>query len=150
MQHTNKSGTLNRGLKERHITLMSLGSAIGVGLFLGSASAIKLAGPSIFARLYDCRSRYFFIMRALGEMAIEQPVAGSFSKYAYDYIGPLAGYITGWNYWFLWVVTCMAEITAAGIYMQYWFPDIPRWTWALLALLLMSAFNFIGKSIWRT
>ena len=51
-------------------------------------------------------------MRALGEMAIEQPVAGSFSKYAYDYIGPLAGYITGWNYWFLWVVTCMAEITA--------------------------------------
>ena len=68
-------------------------------------------------------------MRALGEMAIEQPVAGSFSKYAYDY-RPLAGYITGWNYWFLWVVTCMAEITAAGIYMQYWFPDIPRWTWA--------------------
>lgn len=83
-------------------------------------------------------------MRALGEMAIEQPVAGSFSKYAYDYLGPLAGYITGWNYWFLWVVTCMAEITAAGIYMQYWFPDIPRWTWALLALLLMSAFNFLS------
>ncbi|MGR5910961.1 hypothetical protein ACT7C4_24945 [Bacillus pacificus] len=74
-----------------------------------------------------------------------------FSKYAYDYLGPLAGYITGWNYWFLWVVTCMAEITAAGIYMQYWFPDIPRWTWALLALLLMSAFNFLSvKSIWRT
>ena len=86
-------------------------------------------------------------MRALGEMAIEQPVAGSFSKYAYDYIGPLAGYITGWNYWFLWVVTCMAEITAAGIYMQYWFPDIPRWTWALLALLLMSAFNFLSVKV---
>ena len=47
-------------------------------------------------------------MRALGEMAIEQPVAGSFSKYAYDYISPLAGYITGWNYWFLWV-TCMVN-----------------------------------------
>lgn len=86
-------------------------------------------------------------MRALGEMAIEQPVAGSFSKYANDYISPLAGYITGWNYWFLWVVTCMAEITAAGIYMQYWFPDIPRWTWALLALLLMSAFNFLSVKV---
>ena len=147
MQHTNKSGTLNRGLKERHITLMSLGSAIGVGLFLGSASAIKLAGPSILLGYMIAGLVIFFIMRALGEMAIEQPVAGSFSKYAYDYLGPLAGYITGWNYWFLWVVTCMAEITAAGIYMQYWFPDIPRWTWALLALLLMSAFNFLSVKV---
>ena len=148
MKHTDKADTLNRGLKQRHITLMSLGSAIGVGLFLGSASAIKLAGPSILFGYIIAGLAIFFIMRALGEMAIEQPVAGSFSKYAHDYLGPLAGYITGWNYWFLWVVTCMAEITAAGIYMEYWFPEIPRWIWALIALVLMSALNFLSVKVY--
>ena len=86
----------------------------------------------------------FFIMRALGEMAIQKPVAGSFSQYARDYLGPLAGYITGWNYWFLWVVTCMAEITAVGIYMEYWYPDAPRWIWALTALVVMAIVNFLA------
>ncbi|MGJ7919483.1 amino acid permease [Neobacillus sp. LXY-4] len=135
---------LHRGLEQRHITLMSLGAAIGVGLFLGSASAIKLAGPGIILGYAFAGMIMFFIMRALGEMAIQKPVAGSFSQYARDYLGPLSGYITGWNYWFLWVVTCMAEITAAGIYMEYWFPEIPRWIWALAALVIMSAVNFMA------
>lgn len=63
-------------------------------------------------------------------MAIHNPVAGSFSRYARDYISPVFGYLTGWNYWFfLWIVTCMAEITAVGVYMEHWFPGTPRWIW---------------------
>ncbi|MDN3018791.1 alanine permease AlaP [Paenibacillus sp. BSR1-1] len=135
---------LHRGLEERHITLMSLGAAIGVGLFLGSATAIKMAGPGILFGYAFSGLIMFFIMRALGEMAIQKPVAGSFSKYARDYLGPLAGYITGWNYWFLWVVTCMAEITAVGIYMEYWYPGVPRWIWALAALVIMATVNFLA------
>lgn len=135
---------LQRGLEERHITLMSLGAAIGVGLFLGSASAIKLAGPGIILGYAFAGMIMFFIMRALGEMAIQKPVAGSFSQYARDYLGALPGFLTGWNYWFLWVVTCMAEITAAGIYMEYWFPSVPRWIWALAALVIMAAVNFMN------
>ncbi|MCZ8521769.1 MULTISPECIES: amino acid permease [Paenibacillus] len=135
---------LHRGLEERHITLMSLGAAIGVGLFLGSASAIKLAGPGILLAYGLAGLVMFFIMRALGEMAIHQPVAGSFSRYARNYISPVFGYLTGWNYWFLWIVTCMAEITAVGIYMEYWFPGTPRWLWALGALILMSAVNLVA------
>jgi amino acid transporter, AAT family len=135
---------LHRGLEERHISLMSLGAAIGVGLFLGSASSIKLAGPAILLAYAVSGAIMFFIMRALGEMAVENPVAGSFSRYAHDYLGPLAGYLTGWNYWFLWVVTCIAEITAAGIYMQFWFPDTPRWIWALAALMMMTLINFLA------
>ncbi|MDR4369692.1 amino acid permease, partial [Bacillus cereus] len=104
-------------------------------------------GSSILLRYMMVALVIFFIMRALGEMAIEKPFAGSFSKYTYDYISPIADYITGWHYWFLGVVTCLAEITAAGIYMQYWFPNIPRWTWALLALLLMSALNFLSVKV---
>jgi amino acid transporter, AAT family len=135
---------LQRGLEERHITLMSLGAAIGVGLFLGSATAIRLAGPGIILGYAFAGMIMFFIMRALGEMAIQNPVAGSFSQYARDYLGALPGFLTGWNYWFLWVVTCMAEITAAGIYMEYWFPDVPRWIWALVALGIMASVNFLN------
>ncbi|MER0466776.1 alanine permease AlaP [Bacillus cabrialesii subsp. cabrialesii] len=140
----NQKQELHRGLEERHISLMSLGAAIGVGLFLGSASAIQLAGPGILAAYAISGMIMFFIMRALGEMAIQKPVAGSFSRYARDYLGPLAGYLTGWNYWFLWVVTCMAEITAVGIYMGYWFPDVPNWIWALSALVIMTSVNFLA------
>ncbi|MGG1244739.1 hypothetical protein BSBH6_02554 [Bacillus subtilis] len=140
----NQKQELHRGLEERHISLMSLGAAIGVGLFLGSASAIQLAGPGILAAYAISGLIMFFIMRALGEMAIQKPVAGSFSRYARDYLGPLAGYLTGWNYWFLWVVTCMAEITAVGIYMGYWFPDVPNWIWALSALVIMTGVNFLA------
>ncbi|ABO68730.1 MULTISPECIES: amino acid permease [Geobacillus] len=139
-----KQPQLHRGLEERHISLMSLGAAIGVGLFLGSASAIEMAGPAILLGYAISGAIMFFIMRALGEMAVEHPVAGSFSRYAHNYLGPLAGYLTGWNYWFLWVVTCIAEITAVGIYMQFWFPDTPRWAWALAALVLMTSINFLA------
>ncbi|MEB3750687.1 amino acid permease [Geobacillus icigianus] len=139
-----KQPQLHRGLEERHISLMSLGAAIGVGLFLGSASAIEMAGPGILLAYALSGVVMFFIMRALGEMAVDHPVAGSFSRYAYQYLGPLAGYLTGWNYWFLWVVTCIAEITAVGIYMQFWFPDTPRWVWALAALMVMTLVNFLA------
>ncbi|KYD06649.1 hypothetical protein B4102_3034 [Heyndrickxia sporothermodurans] len=134
---------LQRGLEERHITLMSLGACIGVGLFLGSAKTIELAGPAILIAYVVAGAIMFVIMRALGEMAIQNPVAGSFSRYAKDYLGPLAGYITGWNYWFLWVVTCMAEITAVGVYMHLWFPNVPKWIWALAALVIMTLVNLI-------
>lgn len=135
---------LHRGLEERHITLMSLGAAIGVGLFLGSASAIEMAGPAILFAYALGGAVMFMIMRALGEMAIHQPVAGSFSRYARNYIGPLAGYLTGWNYWFLWIVTCMAEITAVGIYMKMWYPDVPTWIWALASLVIMASINLLA------
>ncbi|SES19379.1 amino acid permease [Psychrobacillus sp. OK032] len=135
---------LQRGLEQRHITLMSLGAAIGVGLFLGSATAIRLAGPAILISYIIGGLFIFIIMRALGEMAVHNPVSGSFSRYAKDYLGPLAGYITGWNYWFLWVVTCMAEITAVGVYMQMWYPDSPSWIWALAALIIMTLINLIA------
>lgn len=138
--HTNEQ-ELKRGLKERHIRLMALGSTIGVGLFLGSANAIKLAGPAILISYVMGGLAIFFIMRALGEMAVHHPVAGSFSRYAQDYLGPLPGYLTGWNYWFMWLVTCVAEITAVGVYMGIWFPDVPQWIWALAALAAMGAVN---------
>lgn len=109
---------LHRGLKEHHIQLIALGGAIGVGLFLGSASAIKTAGPALLLSYIIGGLAIFIIMRALGEIAVSYPVSGSFSAYANHFIGPLAGYVTGWTYWFMWVVTGMAELTAVGIYVR--------------------------------
>ncbi|MDN0082780.1 amino acid permease [Crenobacter sp. SG2305] len=135
---------LHRGLEERHINMMALGAAIGVGLFLGSATAIKMAGPAIMLSYAIGGAAIYIIMRALGEMAIHNPVAGSFSRYAQDYLGPLAGYLTGWTYWFMWIVTCMAEITAVAVYMGVWFPGTPGWIWSLAALVSMASVNFIA------
>ncbi|MEN6414688.1 MAG: amino acid permease [Veillonellales bacterium] len=135
---------LHRGLEERHIQLIALGGAIGVGLFLGSATAIKTAGPALMLSYFIAGIIMFYIMRALGEVAVAYPVSGSFSAYANIFLGPLPGYLTGWTYWFMWVVTCMAEITAVGVYVNFWLPEVPQWIPALLALICMTTVNLVA------
>lgn len=136
-----ESEKLQRGLSNRHIQLIALGGAIGVGLFYGSSSTIQMAGPAILLSYIVGGLVIFTIMRALGEMAVAEPVSGSFSSYANRYLGPFAGYLTGWTYWFMWVVVGMAEITVVGVYVNYWFPDIPQWLTALAALVVITLIN---------
>lgn len=135
---------LRRGLKERHIQLIAIGGSIGVGLFLGSSTAIQAAGPSLLVTYFIGGLVVFFLLRALGEVAVAIPVAGSFSAYAHRFLGPLTGYLTGWTYWFMWIVTGMAEITAVGVYINYWLPELPQWIPALLAVMLMTSVNLIA------
>lgn len=148
MSEQNKQNALNedleRGLQERHIQLIALGGAIGVGLFLGSATTIQQAGPSILFVYLIAGIMMFFIMRALGEIAVSYPVSGSFSAYATEFISPLAGYLTGWTYWFMWITTCMAEVTAVGVYVKFWIPSMPQWIPALLAVVIMTCINLIA------
>ncbi|MFM2481142.1 amino acid permease [Celerinatantimonas sp. YJH-8] len=134
---------LNRGLKNRHIQLIALGGAIGTGLFLGIAQTIEMAGPSVLLGYAIAGFIAFLIMRQLGEMVVEEPVAGSFSYFAYKYWGNLAGFISGWNYWVLYVLVSMAELTAVGIYIQYWFPGIPTWISALAFFLVINVINML-------
>ena len=77
-------------------------------------------------------------------MAVAEPVSGSFSSYANRYLGPFAGYLTGWTYWFMWVIVGMAEITVVGVYVNYWFPEIPQWASAFAALVLITGVNLIN------
>lgn len=135
---------LARELSDRHVQLIAIGGAIGVGLFLGSAAAIQTAGPSLILSYAIGGLIIFFMMRALGELAIHQPVAGSFATYASEFIGSWAGFITGWTYWFIWVVSGMAEITAVGVYTRFWFPQIPQWIPALIALIFVYLINLIA------
>lgn len=138
---------LVRGLKDRHVQLIAIGGAIGVGLFLGSATGISRAGPGLVVAYAVGGIAIFFIMRALGELLMYRPVAGSFASYAEEFVGPWAGFTTGWSYWFMWVVTGMAEITAVAVYVHYWFPDIPQWIPALVALGVLYAANLIAVHV---
>ncbi|MEW5291263.1 proline-specific permease ProY [Erwinia papayae] len=133
--------TLKKGLSTRHIRFMALGSAIGTGLFYGSADAMKMAGPSVILAYIIGGAIAYIIMRALGEMSVNNPQASSFSRYAQDYLGPLAGYITGWTYCFEILIVAIADVTAFGIYMGVWFPDVPHWVWVLSVVLIIGAIN---------
>ncbi|MEK4221601.1 amino acid permease [Bacillus sp. FSL W8-0116] len=133
--------SLQRGLKNRHIQLIAIGGAIGVGLFLGSGKSIHFAGPSIMLVYLITGIMLFFMMRALGELLLYRPTTGSFTDFAETFIGPWAAFITGWTYWFCWIVTGIAEITAVGLYVKFWFPDLPQWIPALICVLVLFAIN---------
>lgn len=139
---------LQRGLKNRHIQLIALGGAIGTGLFLGIAQTIKMAGPSVLLGYGIGGFIAFLIMRQLGEMVVEEPVAGSFSHFAYKYWGEFAGFASGWNYWVLYVLVSMAELSAVGIYVHYWFPEVPTWVSAAIFFLAINAINLANVKIY--
>ncbi len=141
MKEIQQETTLKRGLSNRHIQLIALGGAIGTGLFLGIGPAAVLAGPSVIFGYAFAGIIAFFIMRQLGEMVVEEPVSGSFSHFAYKYWGSFAGYASGWNYWILYILVSMSELTAIGIYVQYWWPDIPLWASSLFFFLAINALN---------
>lgn len=136
-----------RGLGGRQVQMIAIGGAIGVGLFLGAGANIAKAGPSIILLYALAGVVIFFIMRALGELLLYRPVSGSFAEYAREFLGPFYGFLTGWTYWLMWVVTGMAELTAAAIYIQFWFPDIPRWISALTFLVVLFGVNLISVRI---
>ncbi|MBS0420416.1 MAG: amino acid permease [Proteobacteria bacterium] len=143
-----QSEGLARSLQSRHIQLIALGGTIGVGLFLGSANAIHKAGPGLLLSYAIGGIAIFFIMRALGELLIYRPVAGSFASYAEEFVGPFSGFVTGWSYWFMWVVTAMAELTAVGIYVRFWLPDVPQWLPGLVALGLLYGTNLLAVRVY--
>jgi L-asparagine transporter-like permease len=144
MHSTSSQGHLERRLKNRHIQLIALGGTIGTGLFLGSAGIIELAGPSLLLGYAIGGLIIFCIMRFLGEMLVEEPNAGSFSFFANRYVGRFAGFLSGWNCVALYVLVGMLELTAAGKFIQFWWPGIPSWVTAAVFFVLINGVNFIN------
>ncbi|KAA8782788.1 D-serine/D-alanine/glycine transporter [Paenibacillus sp. 4624] len=133
--------TLTRGLKNRHVQLMAIGGAIGTGLFLGAGKTIQLTGPSILLAYIITGVVLFLIMRALGELLLSNLQYHSFVDFVRDYLGNMAAFITGWTYWFCWISIAMADITAVGLYTQFWFPNVPQWMPGLIALVILLGMN---------
>lgn len=137
---------LKRDLKNRHVQLIAIGGTIGTGLFLGSGKSIQMAGPSIIFAYLLIGIALFFVMRALGELLLSNSDYTSFTEFATEYIGPWAGFITGWTYWFCWIMTAMADIIAVGVYMQYWF-NIPEWIPSIACLVILLGLNLLTVKV---
>ncbi|KVU63118.1 GABA permease [Burkholderia cepacia] len=126
-----KGSGLSNGLKQRHVTMMSIAGVIGAGLFVGSGHAIASAGPAALIAYAITGALIVLVMRMLGEMATAHPDSGSFSTYADRAIGHWAGFTIGWLYWWFWVLVIPIEATAAATILNAWFPTIATWTFAL-------------------
>lgn len=144
---SHKQSQLKAGLSNRHIQLIALGGSIGTGLFLGISQTIQLAGPAVILGYAFAGLIAFFMMRQLGEMVVEEPVSGSFSYFSYKYWSPFAGFMSGWNYWVLNILVCMAELSAIGLYVQYWWPEIPTWLSALGFFILINIINLMHVKV---
>jgi len=138
---------LSRGLKNRHVQLLAIGGAIGTGLFLGAGRSIHLAGPSILFAYMITGVILFFVMRALGELLLSNLNYHSFVDFVHDYLGNGAAFITGWTYWFCWISLAMADVTATGLYIQYWFPNIARWVPSLVVLVVLLIMNLTAVKL---
>jgi amino acid transporter, AAT family len=135
---------LKQGLETRHIRMIAIAGAIGTGLFLGAGKGLHNIGPALIGVYAVVGAFIFVIMRALGELLIYRPVNGSFAEYANEFLGPIYGFVTGWGYWLTWNVIGMAELTAAGKYVNLWFPNFPQYATALVMLCTLTALNLIA------
>ena len=138
---------LSRALTHRHVQMIAIGGAIGTGLFLGSGSAIQKAGPALILAYLIAGIFCFFMMRAIGELILSDKSKNSFIEFVKVYMGRGWEFIIGWTYWLCWASLAMADLTASGIYLRYWFPNLPQWLTALIIILVLLIFNLLSVGL---
>ncbi|MBB1062439.1 amino acid permease [Limosilactobacillus fastidiosus] len=138
---------LKRSLKSRHVTMIAIGGAIGTGLFLGSGKAIQQAGPAIILSYLIVGVFCFFMMRALGELILADTSKHSFIDSVKEYLGDRMEFVAGWMYWACWLTLAMADLTATGIYLKYWFPSLPQWVGPLAIVVLLMLVNMVNVGL---
>jgi L-asparagine transporter-like permease len=132
---------LHRRLGQRQLTMMAIGGAIGVGLFLGSSVTIRLAGPGVILSYLLGAGIALIMSYVLAEMAVVHPVAGAFGVYAEKYLNPWAGFSVRATYGAAQIIAIGAEVTAAGLYISFWLPNVPQWIWVVLVSAALVALN---------
>jgi amino acid transporter, AAT family len=151
---TESSPELKRRLTQRQLTMMTIGGAIGVGLFLGSSVTIRLAGPGVILAYLFCAVITLIVAYSIAEMAVVHPVAGSFGVYAQTYLNEWSGFAVRITYAFVQIIAIGAEVTAVAIYCSMWFPAVPQWVWVvgvsagLIAINAMQVGNFAEFEYW--
>ena len=144
MSSTQNASGLGQGLKQRHVTMLSIAGVIGAGLFVGSGHAIAEAGPAVLLAYAAAGTLVVLVMRMLAEMAVASPDTGSFSTYADRAIGRWAGFTIGWLYWWFWVLVIPLEANAAAVILHAWFPDVAIWVFTLVITLVLTATNLFS------
>ena len=132
---------LRRSLTSRQLTMIAIGGAIGVGLFLGSTVTVGLAGPGVIVTYVIGAAIALVMAYALAEMAVVHPLAGSFGVYAERYLSPWFGFVVRATYGFIQMLAIGAEVTAVAIYFTFWFPAVPQWVWVAAVSAGLVAIN---------
>jgi L-asparagine transporter-like permease len=132
---------LHRRLGQRQLTMMAIGGAVGVGLFLGSSVTIRLAGPAVILSYLLGAGIALIMSYVLAEMAVVHPLAGAFGVYAEKYLNSWAGFSVRATYGVAQIIAIGAEVTAAGIYLSYWLPNVPQWIWVVLVSATLVTLN---------
>lgn len=142
-----KSSGYERTLTNAHIQLIALGGTIGTGLFLGVGNSIRRAGPSVILIYIIVGIFLFLLMRALGELIVSDLSKHTYIDFIKKYLGKNIGFISGYLYWISWVTLGMAEMTALGIYFQYWFPHLPTWVPGLVTIAVLLCINLLSARL---
>ena len=133
-----------QSLGRRHVQMIAIGGAIGTGLFLGSASRLHSTGPALLFSYAFVGMIAYFLMRSLGELVLHRTSSGAFVSYMREFFGEKAAYYTGWMYWLNWALTGVAELSAVGLYIQFWWPTMPTWATVLIALAVVLIINLLS------
>jgi len=143
MTETVASAELSKSLRSRHITMISIGGIIGAGLFVGSSAAIATVGPAVILSYVLAGLVVLMVMRMLSEMAMANPGLGSFTEYIRLGLGDWAGFVSGWLYWYFWVVVVAIEAIAGAALLHEWI-DVPVWQIGLILMVLLTAVNLMS------
>src|SRR3954452_7107612 len=133
-----------QSLGSRHVQMIAIGGAIGTGLFLGSASRLASTGPALLFSYAFVGVIAYLLMRALGELVLHRATSGAFVSYMREFYGEKAAFVTGWMYWLNWALTGIAELSAVGLYVQFWYPTMPTWATVLIALAVVLVINLLS------
>src|SRR3954470_20074579 len=139
-----RSGDLQKGLRQRHMTMISLGGVIGAGLFVGSGAVMKQSGPGAILSYAAAGLLVVLVMRMLGEMAVARPAQGSFMEYTRQALGDRGGFTIGWLYWYFWAIVLAVEAVAGAEILQKWLPGVPLWVMAFALMTILTATNLIS------
>ncbi|MBO9705517.1 MAG: amino acid permease, partial [Arthrobacter sp.] len=134
----------SKSLSRRHVTMIAMGGAIGVGLFMGAGGRLASTGPALIFSYAIAGVIAYFLMRALGELIMYRQTSGSFVSYAGELFGSKGAFLSGWMYFLNWGMTGIAELIAIGLYFQYFFPNVPVEVSAIAALVLLVAVNLLS------
>jgi len=137
----NQEGGLRHQLSAGQMAMVAVGGSIGVGLLLGSAAAMEIAGPAVILSFVLAGFISWTVTMALGELSSMHPGAGSFGLYADLYLNPWAGFISRAGYWIAISVSVGANLVASATYMRYWFPAVPALVWVILFSLVLIVIN---------
>lgn len=142
--HDAEQAGYKKSLNRRQVQMIAIGGAIGTGLFLGSASRLHSTGPALVLSYAFVGVIAYFLMRALGELVLYRTTSGAFVSWMREFFGEKAAYYTGWMYWTNWALTGIAELSAVGLYIQYWWPQVPTWLTVLIALAVVLTVNLLS------